>query len=221
MNQAWLVRTTLYGYKFNFKEDFVSKSYIGFGPGSLPNCRGANAETIRKYLLDNRICKDALSAGALAVSAYNFANKMEKGDIVLIVDKDDIFTAKIVGDYSFIRSGSGIANHVSHRRQIEVSSFYRRDQLSKRIKYALKSGRQIANLSKHYDEILDLYNGKTYSPVDEKSTLETRNVIIPLRPDFNINIEIPLDMTASEAERMSEIFKMLYFEHNNKTSESM
>jgi len=64
-------------------------------------------------------------------------------------------------------------------------------------------------LGKHYDEINALSHGEDFQ--DEMSTTEVLAVTYPLRSNFSVSFDIPVDITKTEAKRLSIYLESLYF----------
>lgn len=210
MPQAWLVRPFLAGDKRNYTEEFLEKGFIALGPNSLPNLQNYNLDKLRKLLLD-RMSQEKLTSGALAAVANNFVNKMQVMDLALIVNGQSIYAVEIMSKYDYYYSKYVVQNHLCHRRSIRLMHTYTRDDLSLELRIALKSGRQIADISKHYAEVYRLcYDKEIEEPKVDEPVTEVE-VSYPLRPDFQIKFSVPSDMTREESRRFEAFIKTLYF----------
>lgn len=210
MAQAWLIRPFLNGDKTNYTDEFVSKSYIATGPNGLPNMQGLNLEKIRTFLLA-RMGEEKLTAGALAATANNFVNKMKKGDLALLLDGQMIYAMEITSDYEYFTSKFVTRIFLCHRRSINILNGYDRNELSDDLRQALKTGRQIADISKHYAEVYDLCYNQEAVIAAAKKEVKSVKVSYPLRADYQVEFTLPADMTAEEAERLDAFIKSLYF----------
>ena len=142
-----------------------------------------------------------------------FVNQMEIGDLVLVPDGRTIHFARIAGDYEHqsnvitpIYKNRPTPPWLAHRREVEWLGKISRDDLSDKLRDALKNQRLVGDLSKFYDEIEARSQGLPYEP--KKDTIEVR---YPLRPDFEITYTIPADMNAAEAEKLGAHFKTVFF----------
>lgn len=210
MQQAWLVRPFLAGDKRNYTEEFIEKGFIALGPNSLPNLQNYNLEKLRKLLLE-RMGQEKLASGALAAVANNFVNKMQEMDLALIVNGQSIYAVEIMSKYDYYYSKFVVQNHLCHRRSIRLMHTYTRDELSLELRIALKSGRQIADISKHYAEVYRLCYGKDIDESKVDEPVSDVEVSYPLRPDFQIKFTVPSDMTREESRRFEAFVKTLYF----------
>ena len=208
MDHAWLVRPFIAGDKKNYTEDFLDKGYIAIGPNNLPNLTQCSVEKIKK-LIGDRFAQEKLAVGAHTAIVNNFVNKMQKNDLALIISEQSIYAAEILSDYSFIQVKFIGQNILCHRRAIKVLHGYTRDELSPQLRLALKSGRQIADISKYYTEVYKLCYGEECAAAE--SNCKPVSVAYPLRPDFTIEFSVPSDMTQEEAQRLEAFIKTLYF----------
>lgn len=212
MKQAWLIRPILYNDKNNYTEEFISREYVALGPNSMPNIQGMNLEKIRT-LLTERMGQEKLKAGAIAATANNFVNKMKVGDLALLLDGKMVYALEIASDYEYHQSKYVTRVFLCHRRSVKVLNGYSRNELSDNLRKFLKTGRQIADISDHYDEIYKLcYDQEAvFSGVNKK--VKSVEVSYPLRPDYQVKFSLPVDMTKDEAERLEAFINTLYFKH--------
>lgn len=210
MQQAWLVRPFLAGDKRNYAEEFLEKGFIALGPNSLPNLQNYNLEKLRKLLLE-RLGQEKLASGAMAAVANNFVNKMQEQDLALIVNGQSIYAVEIMSKYDYFYSKYVVQNHLCHRRSIRLMHTYTRDDLSLELRIALKSGRQVADISKHYAEVYRLCYGKDIEESKVTEPVSNVEVSYPLRPDFQIKFSVPSDMTREESRRFEAFIRTLYF----------
>lgn len=214
MQQAWLVRPFLAGDKRNYTEEFISKGYIAVGPNTLPNLQNYDLEKLRKLLLE-RMAQEKLASGALAAVANNFANRMQEQDLALIINDKTIYAVEIMSGYEYCQTKRVAQFYLCHRRAIRVMHSYSRDDLSLELRVALKSGRQVADLSKHYAEIYKLCYGKDIEQQKEAEPARPVEVSYPLRPDYEVRFTVPSDMTSDEARRLEAFVRTVYFKKLN------
>lgn len=210
MSKAWLIRPLIPGDKINYTDDFVLNKYIATGPNNLPRLQNYTLDKIKKLILDNRIVGDKLSAGMLAAILDNFANNMQVMDLGLLVNGDIIYVLEITGEYDYSHNNYSKLNYLRHRRSVRFLNSYRRDELSSALRAGLRPGRQVADISKYYNEIYKLAYGK--EPVETAAAPVDRiSVSYPLRPGYNISFSVPSDITDTEARRLSDYIKTLFF----------
>lgn len=210
MAHAWLIRASLYGDKTNYSEEFISKGYIALGPNNLPNLQGMNVEKIKNHL-KSRLGDDKLTAGALAATANNFVNKMQVGDLALLIDGNTVYALEIASDYDYVVTKYVTRVFLCHRRNIRVLNRYDRDVLSNGLRLALKSGRQVADISKCYDEVHKLCYDVESVGKQAESKVKSVEVSYPLRPDYQVKFTLPADISKTEAERLDAFIRSLYY----------
>lgn len=216
MQQAWLVRPFLAGDKRNYTEEFLEKGFIALGPNNLPNLHAYNLDKLRKLLME-RLGQEKLASGALAAVANNFVNKMQEMDLALLVNGQSVYALEIMSQYDYFYSKYVVQNFLCHRRSVRLMHTYSRDDLSLELRIALKSGRQIADISKHYAEVYKLCYGKELEETKTVVPVSNVEVSYPLRPDFQIKFAIPSDMTREESRRFEAFIKTLYFKEKQES----
>ena len=145
---------------------------------------------------------------------------MSPGDLVLVPEEKTVYFAHIQGPYQYekgkvriIADDNTFVFPPEHHRSLEWLNSVPRNQLSKALQTAHRIHRDIPNLSRFYDEIEAKSKGVAYKE-PKKAAID---VSFPLRPDFEVKYTVPGDMTATEAEKLSEHFKTIYFQETGRT----
>ena len=213
MARAWLIRPVIVGDRRNLASEFISNGYISTGPNFLPRLQNYTVEQIKKRVMDSRAASENLAAGVIAASVNNFANRMQDKDVALIVSDDEVYAIELEGDYYYVQNNYSRPGFLCHRRNIKLYNTYTRQDLSLRLRGALRKNRQIAEITEHYNEVYKLVYGEL--PAGESSvSKDTIPVTYPLRPDFNISFSVPSDMTRNEAERFEAFIKTIFFKED-------
>lgn len=210
MAQAWLVRPVIIGDKRNYAEDFLNSGYIASGPNQLPKLNDCNLDKIKKLLTDGKLFSDSLSVGIASAVINCFVNLMEEADLALLINGDEVHILEIAGEYKYVNNVYMRPGFLCHRRMIRLMHSYSRKDLSAGLRAGLKSNRQISNISKHYTEIYRLAYGKE-APEAASPAADTVPVSYPLRPNYNVNFNVPADITRTEAERLAAYIQTLFF----------
>lgn len=219
MNHAWFVRSVFDGKscvdwfkKLNIVATKVKSNNIDSSSQST-DFSGMTSEEIKRALSESPYELKGLELGNVCTPLDFFVNQMEPGDLVLVPDGDSINFARIDGDYMYeddifpIHKDKPGEPRMPHRRKVSWLGSTSRDDLSKKLRDALKNHRLVGDLSKYYREIEAKSQGQAYE--QKKKTIEVR---YPLRPDFEVTYTIPANMTEVEAERLSEHFRKIFFE---------
>lgn len=184
----------------NFKKEEI----IGLGWEKIGVC----AEQSRGEFKAGLSAEYSLSGVALSnayIALEMFVFRMKIGDIVLLPVDEDIYFVEIKSEYFFNETVD-----YSHQRKVQWFPFsVSRKQLSDELRASLKVRRLTTDLTPHIEEIESLAVGHRYVKSEQPGT--AIDVTYPLRPDFNINFQIPNDITKLEIERLITYFSTLYF----------
>ena len=132
---------------------------------------------------------------------------IQKGDLLLVPDGEDIFFAEVTGDYTF--SAALCSEGYPHQRKVKWLKNVSRSDLSMALRSSLKAHQTAADVSRHYEEIEALAFGKEGPALGVQKTIP---VSYPLRRDFTVRFEVPENLTKGEAKRLASFFEGLYFE---------
>lgn len=130
-----------------------------------------------------------------------FVNTMQRGDLTLVPNGDDVYVAEIKSDYYF--NDECVADNYAHQRKVRWIKKFSRSDLPKGVIASLQYLGTAADFTKHIASIEELLN---------KMSIKMKTVYYPLRTNLNAEIQIPEDITASEADRLSLFVKSLHFE---------
>lgn len=208
MKNAWLVRP--FPHEIKRITEFKSNNMVAIGWPCIGDLTGKSREDIKSILAGPPYNLSGLQLGNAYATVDIFVNRMQKGDLVLVPDGDDIYFGEIVSDYYLDSSVDNKSDGYSHQRKVEWYSSTLRTELSMPLRSSLKVHRTTADLSKHSEEIDLLAHGKKYF-ADEYKKVETLEVSYPIRADFIVSFEIPSDISSDEAKRLSKYFESLYF----------
>ncbi len=156
--------------------------------------------------------------GAACTMMDLFVNRMSIGDYVLVPDERDIYFCEITSDYFYDESAPDNGKAYFHKRSVRWLPSALRSNLSEELRVSLKVPRVVADLAKHTAEIKALANGTKYENIAENNrnqqeySGETIDVSYPIRKDFDIRFQIPVDLSKNEAKRLSMYFETLYFD---------
>lgn len=203
---TWLVRPIPHGT--NRIREFRAQNIIAIGWPNIGTLTGLSREDLKSLLSGPPYNLSGLELGNAYATVDIFVNQMQKGDIVLVANGDDIYFAELTSDYQFNISVD--PQGYSHQRHVKWLSDTSRKKLSKELRSSLKVHRTTANLSHHVDEIKALAAG---TPVSNKITQPNVAISVsyPLRSDFSVEFKIPANITKTEAERLSIYLRSLYF----------
>jgi len=209
--KAWLVRPNPHN-KLRV-EEFRNQNIVGVGWPGIGNLSGKPREQIKQILEGNPYNYTSLELGNAYATIDIIVNRMAKGDLVLVPNGEDIYFAKVEGDYKYDASKDSDAEGYPHQRLVKwLSGPLNRNQLPDILRKSLKAHRATADLSKHYEIIKLLANGIEISDVVLASENDFIEVEYPIRPGILAKVSIPKNINQNEALRFSDFVKTLYFE---------
>ena len=204
--QAWLVRPYPDG-EVKRLDQFKEKNFVAIGWPHIGNLAGKSREELKELLAGAPYYCSGLVLGNAYATIDILVNRMEKGDYLLIPDGDDIYFAVVDSEYVFDKSVDNDVDGYPHQRKVKNFTASRlRSDLSKALRSSLKVHRTTADLSKHYAEIKALAEGGP--ALKEPEAVE---VSYKLRPDYTVAFNVPVDITKTEAKRLSMYLESLYF----------
>lgn len=224
MKNAWLIRPFPHG-KERLAE-FLEHGIVAIGWPKIGDLMGKSKGQLKEILSGPPYKYDGLRLGNAYASIDIFVNQMQKEDLLLIPNGDDIYFGEITGEYHYDSSTDNDEDGYPHQREVKwlTTIPISRQLLSKELRYSLKVHRATANLSHHYAEIDALSHGREFlaspeesvtlaAPVNAAATGNPNMIEIsyPLRPDCIVTARIPRDINEQEAKRLGMYFSSLYF----------
>lgn len=209
MKNAWLVRPFPGGIRR--VNEFKSNNIVAIGWPCIGDLTGKLREDIKSILADPPYNLSGIKLGNAYATVDIFVNRMQKGDLVLVPDGEDIYFGELISDYYLNSSVDNMSQGYPHQRKVKWHSNSLRTDLSMPLRLSLKVHRATADLTKHLEEIDLLTQGKKF-PDGENNAVDPIKVTYPLRTDFTISFEIPSDISSDEAKRLSKYIESLYFE---------
>lgn len=212
MSKAWSVRPYFYKQDTNYAKDFISRGIIATGPSNSKNLNGLDLEEIKRAIAGSRTRLESIAIGRLAMAAYNFVHEMNIGDLVLMLDGDDVYVMEITSNYNYEVNIYGSSNFFAHTRKVRILRKLERKVITVELGTKLRAGRQVQDISDFYEEVLSMAvdevpMGKT----SEAGAMATVPVTYRLRPDYEIKLELPKDLSQDEARRFSNFIRDMYF----------
>lgn len=211
MDKAWSIRPYFHKQDKNYAKDFLSKGIIATGPSNTKNLSGLDLEEIKRIIAGNRTKLERIAIGRMAMAAYNFVREMNIGDLVIMLDGEDVYVMEIASDYIYEVNIYGSLNFFSHTRKVKLLRKLERKVISVALGTKLRAGRQVQDISDFYEEIFSM----AFDEEPMGKSLPTNAASVPisyrLRPDFEVKLELPQDMNQDEARRFSNFIKDMYF----------
>lgn len=209
MANAWLLRALIPNKKepeksINLLPVFLKHNLIAIGWNELEDLTGKSADDIKEAVEGAYGFKSFQLGNAYAVINI-FVNKMQIGDLVIVPNGNEIHFARITGNYAF--NDTVELSIIPHTRLAEWKGSVLRHDLPDKLRRPLRVLRTAANITKYYDDFIKIIDG---SYIDNKT--QTIPVEYPLRPEFIVKFSIPKDITANEANRLSQYIATLYFD---------
>lgn len=198
--QAWLTRAN--PAEESYVQFFLEKGIIAIGWGDVGDLSDSGYEEIKNRIMQS--CDYLQSPGQLRIplsALHHFKNSIQVGDYVLMpgIDSSKIHIGQIVGEYHF----NGDDTLIAHRRNVLWSpSTVSRNRLTEELRGSLQTQRTIANFSKYFHEIAELYDREEF-PIQ---SITTYSVEIKIRMNQVVHISgIPKDITADEVNSIRNI----------------
>lgn len=201
--RAWFVRSN-----FNNLDviDRIINELIIIFAWRFPAKHNCFEQDSEKLWLQNHYGLSSINLGAADVTRNIFADAMAPGDIVLIPSGENIYITKIKSKLIENECDDGTYEWI---REIEPVNKFNRKDLSNSLRSALRLRRPVGDLNKFIEELESLYSGNiSKDNASVKSSL-SREVEFPLRDDFQIKFNIPVDLNGDEADRIHDFLKLL------------
>lgn len=209
MHKAWLVRPV--PHKENRLNEFKSNNIVAVGWPLIGNLSNKSRSDIKNILREEPYNFNGLQLGNAYPSLDILVNQMSIGDLVLIPNGDDIYFGKIDSDYIYDQSKDNDSEGYPHQRKIIfLNGPVSRSTLPNDLRTSLKVRRTTADLSKHYDVIKQLSEGVRV-PESVENSKGFIDVEYPIRPNLSVKISLPEDISQSEANRLGDFIKTIYF----------
>lgn len=205
IKKAWLIRTTING--IDEYQEFINNSFIATGYDDTNSLKNRTKTDIKNLLSNKPFNLSSIELGSITASLNNFVHGIQENDIVMIISGDNICIGEIQSDYIYKAS----APKCKHRRMFRTMRFLSREDLPLHIRTALKVRRDVADLSKYTEELEAIMFGKEKEYQEQQKMLADIDVSYPLRSNYIVKFQIPVDINENEAKRLSDFFKTLYF----------
>lgn len=211
MLQAWLLRPSPSGK--NRLAEFKQDNIIAIGWPDVGNLSGKNHDQIKSSLAAPPYEYTSIKLGTVSAMLDIFVNRMNVDDLVLVPDGNDINFFIVQSEYFFdTQHANKDTSEYPHQRTISWLSSKQRKNLPIELRKSLKIPHTTADLSKHYDVIKALaYDEDLPQQSSETEEESTVSVDYPIRPNLNISLRIPKGITKTEAERLGDFIKTIYF----------
>lgn len=208
MSNAWMVRSNPNGID-RFKE-FKEGNVVGLGWNEVESLEGKDLLGIEEMLDEKYDYKSSRSLSSDKANLYVLANRMQKNDLIVLPYGDVVYIGRITTDYIYNKEQVDDKGF-PHQRGVEwISNAIPRDELTKDLRASLKVPKACANLTHRYKDIQIALGEVKDDEIERK--LEFITVQYPIRPDVNVKIEIPKNLTESESLRLSAFIKTIHFD---------
>lgn len=209
--RAWLVRPNPHDHPR--MTEFRTLNIVAVGWPCIGDLSGKSREQIKKTLESYPYNYRSLELGNAYATIDIIVNQMEKGDLVLVPNGDEIYFARLESDYKYDASKDSDSEGYPHQRQVSwLNGPIPRSELPDILRKSLKVHRATADLSKHYEIIRSLSYGIEISNSSVEQDNDFMEVEYPIRPGTIAKVSIPKNITQNEALRFGNFIKTLYFE---------
>lgn len=208
MKSAWLIRP--FPHNINRIREFLEKGIIAVGWPEIGDLSGKSKEELKELLSGEPYNYKATSLGNVVATLNIVVNKMKVGDLVLVANESEMHIGEITSDYHYVEKLDNTDDGYPHQRKVEWLSNTTREDLSSALRSSLRVPKTSADLSRHLEEIEALSRGMQPSEPEAENDLIALEY--QLRPDLALTFEVPANITKTEAERLGDFFKTIYFE---------
>lgn len=208
--KAFLLRPVPGGV--NRIDEFIKESIVGLGWSDFGDISGKNIDEIRQVIVDTVEAPLVSNKLGSLLSVYNiFVNTMSIGDLIVCPNNQDIHFGIIEGKYFYNKDCMDL--DYAHQRSVKWLSLHKRDELPEGLRKSLRVQRTIANLTKHLGIIEAFaYNNDEVLNVElDVENIDLVKNVYRLRPDLQIEISVPSDITETEAQRLGDYVKTLHW----------
>ncbi|MEG2092604.1 MAG: restriction endonuclease [Cetobacterium sp.] len=204
---AWLLRPRPHGIlRIN---EFIENNIIAIGWPNIGSLKGKSKEDIKEILRNEPYNLTSTSLGNSLSTIDILVNQMSIGNLVLIPNENDIYIGEVKSDYKYDPTKDNDTEGYPHQREIKILKKIERNTLPTDIKNSLRVIKTTANLTKYFDKIKLISEGQEIKDLEEKSNF--MEVEYPIRPNVNVKITLPKDLTEQEADRLGNFLKTIYF----------
>lgn len=208
MNNAWMIRSNPNG--IDRLKEFKEGNVIGLGWNEIGSLKEKDLVEIESLLKEKYNYENSRSLSSDKANLYLLADRMQKGDLIVLPYGDVVYIGRITTDYIY-NEEQVKDKGFPHQRGVKwLSNAISRDELTKDLRASLKVPKACANLTHRYKDI-QVALGVIESDEIERE-LEFITVQYPIRHDVNVKIDIPKDLTESESIRLGEFIKTIYFD---------
>lgn len=159
----------------------------------------------------NRLKAPPYSYSGTSLSSYGpldvIANQIVIGDIIVCPHKDKIHFGVVTGDYTYDSTKDIDIGGYPHLRNVNWKVAMSKNNLPSSLANAIKVPRGVANL-KDYLIIINSIINQAQPPINSEEMIE---VNYPIRPDLNITVIIPKNLSQAEAVRLSDFIRALHY----------
>ena len=213
MAKAWLLRPYPHNHDICRLDYFRENNLIAIGWPGIQSLAGKSRDQIKEILEGPPYNLQSLQLGNAYATIDLLVNQMQPQDYVLVPNGDEIYFAKITSSYEYDPEKDNDDEGFPHQRKVTwLRGPISRSELPAVLRNSLKVHRTTADLSKHYDIIKAFAEGTDlpYQPSEGPSS----DFIVadyPIRPGVLAKISIPQDITQTEASRLGDFVKTLFF----------
>ncbi len=214
MAKAWLLRPYPHNHDICRLDYFRENNLIAIGWPGIQSLAGKSRDQIKEILEGPPHNLQSLQLGNAYATIDILVNQMQPQDYVLVPNGDEIYFAKITSSYQYDPEKDNDTEGFPHQRKVTwLRGPISRSELPATLRNSLKVHRTTADLSRHY-EIIKAFAEGTDLPHQTSEVQPSDFIVVdyPIRPGVLAKISIPQDITQTEASRLGDFVKTLFFE---------
>lgn len=198
-NNAWMCRPNPDG-KDRF-EEFYNQGIIAIGWPGYGDLTGKSKSDLKQLM-----SKDYQSQklGIVYGTINYFVNDMAIGDFVLAPRDNEILVGKVTSDYIYDKTKDNHQEGYPHQRRMKWLRKISRDDLPEGLRASLRPQRTVVTLTHQIQEIDALAKNQQTSNAMVK-------VPYRLRPNVDVVLIVPQDITKDEAARVGDFAKTVFY----------
>lgn len=213
---AWMVRPKPNGE--NIIEEFIDQGFIAVGCPYLGRLKNKSSRDIQRLIEERPAYKKKYNTTrkmAMAVSPLNrFVNDMQLGDYVILPDGEDIYLARIAGDYEYFKELDNDDYGYPHQRRVDFQVHLKRYHLDDDLRNSLRTTMSLANFTEHVDSIEGLIEERRPKGPKEKASHSSDpndyfEISYPVESGGLVAIKIPTDIKNQELDRLIDLISSL------------
>ena len=211
MSKIWMLRPK--PHNIPRMREFLENNIIAIGWPEITSLVGKTRGEIKEALKNHPLNYSPNELGIATATVSLFVNDFRIGDIVVVPDGDNIYFCRIISEYFYDATKASQSEGYPHQHSVEwIKGPVKRDDIPEALRGSLRAPRTAADIS-HHNKIITEFLGLNEEQEKSELTTDEEYVVFeyPIRLDATSTIRIPKNITQTEASRLGDYVKTLYF----------